>query len=83
MSNRAAVIEEMRTYGVSNTVIEAMQIPDPISIDGLRAFRQGLAEAGNGELNPTFPIELRHTAEYAIGTSVIGLYQENRGDQAA
>jgi len=77
MSNRSIVIEEMRTFGVSDRVIEELRVPDPVRLEGLVAFRQGLAEASNSE-NPTFPPELRETPEYALGTSVIGLYKTNR-----
>lgn len=79
MSNRTAVIKEMEAYGLSPIVIEALSVPDPVSVEGLLAFRQGLAEAGNGgEENPTFPEEMRRSLEYELGMSVVGLYQASR-----
>ena len=78
MSHRMAVIRAMEAYGLSQADIEVLDVPDPVSVEGLFAFRQGLAEAGNDGENPVFPIALRDTREYHLGTSVIDIYQQSR-----
>jgi len=79
MSHRTAIIREMEAYGLSKDTIEVLDVPEPVNLDGLFAFRQGLAEAGNGGKNPVFPIALRDTREYHLGTSVVDLCQQVRG----
>jgi len=76
-------VEEARAYGLTENEIQGLEPLGTNSLEGLKAFRQGLIEAGAVVVNPDFSEELRTMPEYMVGVQVVGIASSPRKMEAA